>query len=173
MSSSATKRGWRFPGAPEQYRHVVYYAVLVYNGEKGGRFLTADDNTTLEVKWRNGTPEAYHWGTGVEVTADATPPIQKGFKADGGKPDWFLLMSAEGCARALASVVRVLTFGAKKYAAFSWRKVDNAKHRYESALYRHLNALHTGETHDAESGESHWAHVATNALFLAELHEAK
>lgn len=166
MSSSATKRGWRFPGAPEQYRHVVFYA-----GELVGRYLTAKDKSTLEVQWRNGTPEAPLWGLGVYE--DATPPVPQGFKADGGKPDWFLLMSAEGCARALASVVRVLTFGAKKYAAFSWRKVDNAKHRYESALYRHLNALHTGETHDAESGESHWAHVATNALFLAELHEAK
>lgn len=165
MSSSATKRGWRFPGAPELYRDVVYYGC-----GHTDRYLMAKDDTSVAVRWRNGTPEAPPWGLGVY--ADATPPVPQGFKADGGKPDWFLLMSAEGCARALASVVRVLTFGAKKYAAFSWRKVDNAKHRYESALYRHLNALHTGETHDAESGESHWAHVATNALFLAELHEA-
>lgn len=99
------------------------------------------------------------------------------FKADDGKPNWFLLMSGQGCARALASVVRVLSFavrpkdkGGKGYAEHSWRLVPNAKERYEAALYRHLNKLALGETHDDESGESHWAHVATNALFLAELH---
>lgn len=99
------------------------------------------------------------------------------FKVDDGKPNWFLLMSGQGCARALAAVVRVLSFavrpkdkGGKGYTEHSWRLVPNAKERYESALYRHLNKLALGETHDDESGESHWAHVATNALFLAELH---
>lgn len=99
------------------------------------------------------------------------------FKADDGKPNWYLLMSRKGCARALAGVVRVLSFavrevakGGKGYTPHSWRKVPDAKERYESALYRHLSDINSGETHDRESGESHWYHVATNALFLAELH---
>ena len=102
------------------------------------------------------------------------------FKADDGKPNWFLLMSGQGCAKALAGVVRVLSFavrskdkGGKGYAEHSWRQVPNAKERYQAALYRHLNKLELGETHDDESGESHWYHVATNALFLAELHNAE
>jgi hypothetical protein len=103
------------------------------------------------------------------------PPAGQAFKADAGKPRWVLLM--RGCAHALASVVRVLTFavtdvaqGGKGYTPNSWLLVPNAKERYEDALYRHLDKIHLGETHDDESKESHWAHVATNALFLAELY---
>lgn len=98
------------------------------------------------------------------------------FKADQGKPNWFLLMSRLGCAKALAGVVRVLSFAVapppagKGYTPHSWRQVPEAKERYEAALYRHLNKIHMGETHDDESGESHWYHIGANALFLAELH---
>lgn len=102
------------------------------------------------------------------------------YKADDGKPNWFLLMSAQGCAKALAGVVRVLSFavrskdkGGKGYVEHSWRQVPNAEERYQAALYRHLNKIELGETLDDESGESHWYHVATNALFLAELHNAE
>jgi hypothetical protein len=108
--------------------------------------------------------------------------IQPGqaFKEDDGKPNWYLLMSAKGCASALAGVVRVLSFavrakdkGGKGYIEHSWREVPNGKERYEAALYRHLSKVHLGELVDDESGESHWAHIATNALFLAELHKSR
>lgn len=97
-------------------------------------------------------------------------------KADEGKPNWSLLMTRAGCAKALAGVVRVLSFavrsvakGGKGYTPHSWRKVPEAKERYLSALYRHLAAVESGEVLDPESNESHWYHIATNALFLAEL----
>ena len=90
-----------------------------------------------------------------------------GLKFDSGKPRWSLLM--KGCAKALRGVVNVLTFGAKKYSEDSWRGVANGQERYRDALYRHLNAIEGGEVIDPESGESHWSHVATNALFLEEL----
>ena len=90
-----------------------------------------------------------------------------GLKFDGGKPRWALLMG--GMPKALAGVAAVLTFGAKKYAAHSWKKVENNKERYRDALYRHLNQLESGEAVDADSGLSHWDHVAANALFLSEL----
>lgn len=115
--------------------------------------------------------------SGVQGLFPTTKDAQA-FKADDGKPNWFLLMSAQGCAAALAGVVRVLSFavrskenGGKGYTPHSWRQVPEAKERYEAALYRHLNKFHAGETHDDESGESHWYHVAANALFLAELHK--
>lgn len=88
-------------------------------------------------------------------------------KFDAGKPRWTLLML--GLPKALAGVVAVLTFGAKKYAAHSWRNVQNGQERYHDALYRHLDAIAQGEQTDPESGLSHWSHVATNALFLHEL----
>lgn len=90
-----------------------------------------------------------------------------GLKFDGGKGRWSLLMG--GMAKALAGVVAVLTFGAKKYAAHSWKQVENNKERYRDALYRHLNAIESGEVLDPESGLPHWDHVACNALFLSEL----
>jgi len=106
------------------------------------------------------------------------PLSDQAFKADLGKPRWVLLM--RGCTHALSSVVRVLTFavtpqaqGGKGYVPHSWQQVPNAEERYEDALYRHLEAIRNGEEYDPESGELHWAHVATNALFLAEFNETK
>lgn len=90
-----------------------------------------------------------------------------GLKFDSGKPRWSLMM--QGCALALLGVARVLTFGAKKYAAHSWRSVENGEERYRDALYRHLHEIERGEAIDPESGESHWSHVITNAMFLEEL----
>lgn len=90
-----------------------------------------------------------------------------GMKFDGDKPRWTLLM--RGCAKALNGVAAVLTFGAKKYDADSWKQVEGGEDRYRSALYRHLNAIESGEVLDPESGLPHWDHVACNALFLSEL----
>lgn len=94
-----------------------------------------------------------------------------GLKFDSGKPRWTLLM--QGCAKALEGVAKVLTFGAKKYAAHSWKQVENNEERYRDALYRHLNAIEGGEATDPESGLSHWDHVACNALFLSQLNKDK
>lgn len=95
------------------------------------------------------------------------PSQEPDLKFDSGKPRWSLLM--QGLAKSLAGIVAVLTFGAKKYAAHSWRNVQNGQERYKDALYRHLHAIESGELTDPESGCSHWSHVATNALFLHEL----
>lgn len=98
---------------------------------------------------------------------DPQPSQGSDLKFDSGKPRWSLLM--QGLAKSLAGIVAVLTFGAKKYAAHSWRNVQNGQERYKDALYRHLHAIESGELTDPESGCSHWSHVATNALFLHEL----
>ena len=73
----------------------------------------------------------------------------------------------------LEAVAKVLTFGAKKYAANNWQKVDNAESRYVGALLRHLSKYLQGEEKDGESGLSHLSHVATNALFLVYFEEKK
>lgn len=90
-----------------------------------------------------------------------------GLKYDSGKARWSLLM--QGCASALAGVVSVLDFGAKKYSAHSWQAVENGEERYRDALYRHLHAIESGEEIDPESGLSHWDHLCCNALFLSSL----
>jgi hypothetical protein len=82
---------------------------------------------------------------------------------------------------ALLDVVKVLSWavaagpldvygkGGKGYKPNSWKEVPEAKRRYRAAMQRHENALARGETHDHESGLPHRAHIATNALFLAQL----
>lgn len=90
-----------------------------------------------------------------------------GMKFDGDKVRMDLLL--DGCPNALEAVGKVLTFGAKKYADHSWQGVPNGDTRYKAALLRHMLAISKGENDDPESGLSHLAHVACNALFILEL----
>jgi hypothetical protein len=67
----------------------------------------------------------------------------------------------------LEEVGKVLTYGIEKYhLANSWKDVPDAINRYQAALLRHFSAYKRGEVLDQESGLSHVAHMATNALFL-------
>ena len=90
-----------------------------------------------------------------------------GLKFDGDKPKLDLLV--DGVPPALEEVGKILTFGAQKYAAHSWKTVENNKERYKAALVRHLLAHSKGEVLDPESGLPHLAHLACNALFILEL----
>lgn len=77
-----------------------------------------------------------------------------------GKPKYSLLdlQSLEPC-------VRVLEFGAKKYARDNWKKGLNLTEILDS-LMRHVGALQSGEWLDPESGLPHIGHIQCNALFL-------
>jgi len=108
--------------------------------------------------------EARKW---VTPTDEQAFPQGVGMKFDGGKPRWSLLMA--GMSKSLEGVAKVLTFGAKKYAAHSWRTVPEGRERYRDALYRHLAAIEQGEELDPESGLLHWDHVLCNAMFCREL----
>lgn len=80
-------------------------------------------------------------------------------KYDDGKLRWDLAPFKE-----FEQVVEVLTFGANKYRDNGWMSVET--HRYQAALMRHFAAYMRGESVDPESGLSHLAHAATNAIFL-------
>lgn len=69
---------------------------------------------------------------------------------------------------AIEKVVKILTFGAEKYAPDNWKHVDHWKERYTAALMRHLEAYRKGESVDPESGESHLAHLLCCGIFLLE-----
>lgn len=69
---------------------------------------------------------------------------------------------------ALQELAKVSTMGANKYTAHSWKTVSNAEERYEDAFCRHF-IQHWNEDVDTESGFSHLAHVAWNALALLQL----
>ncbi|WP_197523842.1 dATP/dGTP diphosphohydrolase domain-containing protein [Burkholderia lata] len=92
-----------------------------------------------------------------------------GMKFDGGKPRFDLLEF--GCADALLGVVKVMTWAVevKGYKPHSWQSVEDAYTRYTAAIRRHQNAKARGEVNDSESGFPHDWHIATNALFLAQV----
>lgn len=91
-----------------------------------------------------------------------------GLKFDGGKPDYTLVPWP-----AMEEVVKVLGFGAQKYDRDNWRKVDNAKQRYQAAAFRHMAAYASGQHKDPETGLSHMAHVGCCVLFLVALEQAE
>lgn len=63
-------------------------------------------------------------------------------------------------------VVKVLTFGAGKYAPDNWKKIESR--RYVDAAGRHINAHRRGETKDSESGLHHLAHAICCLMFQLE-----
>jgi hypothetical protein len=87
-----------------------------------------------------------------------------GLKFDNGKPDYSLIPPY-----AEREVVKVLSFGAKKYGRENWKEVEDAYHRYEAATRRHMAAFKMGETHDPESGIHHYAHAICSLMFLLEM----
>lgn len=134
---------------------------LFDNPDCWGMYVGADYRTTAVIgEWLNNMNSRVRIYTPQEAQ-------EHDLKFDEGKPRWSLLM--RGFPAALAGVVRVLTFGAKKYAAHSWRGVKNGEARYRDALYRHLSAIEFGEKLDSESGESHYSHAIFNLLALHEL----
>lgn len=106
-----------------------------------------------------------------------------GVKDDSGKDRWELLPW-----NACTALVKVLTFGAKKYADNGWRTVLNAKDRYTAAMLRHQACIQRGELLDyypgscatcdsktclKHTGMPHSWCVLTNAAFLVEFDESK
>tara|TARA_B100001113_G_scaffold27792_1_gene20146 strand:- start:376 stop:819 length:444 start_codon:yes stop_codon:yes gene_type:complete len=89
--------------------------------------------------------------------------IMEGRKYDGDKPKLYLLPP-----KSILEVGKVLTYGAEKYDAENWRKVDDLQNRYTSAALRHIFAHIDGEQLDEETGLSHLAHAMCCLLFKLE-----
>ena len=89
-----------------------------------------------------------------------------GEKYDGGKLRMDLLPFGP-----VEEIVKVLTFGAKKYSDNNWMIVPDAVKRYEAAMLRHISAYKRGEELDPESGLKHLAHAGCCLLFLLHFSE--
>lgn len=89
--------------------------------------------------------------------------INEGKKLDDGKLDYSLIPW-----RAVDEVVKVLMFGAntKRYGRNNWKHVTDARRRYLSAAYRHINAYAEGHQNDDESGFKHLAHAMCCLIFI-------
>jgi len=84
---------------------------------------------------------------------------EKSIRYNEGKPKWSLVHYDS-----LIPMIRVLEFGAKKYAPFNWQKGLDLKEILES-MQRHLAKLMDNEEIDTESGISHMGHIQANAMF--------
>jgi len=76
-----------------------------------------------------------------------------------GKPQWSLVHF-----KSLEPMIRVLEFGALKYAPKNWQKPMPLDQILES-MQRHLASIFDGEEVDSESGISHMGHIMCNAMF--------
>lgn len=86
----------------------------------------------------------------------------EGEKHDADKLRWDLLPID-----AVEDIVRVLTFGAKKYSPNNWKKVSDPENRYYAAAMRHLAEYRKGNPIDSETGLPHLAHAGCCLLFLS------
>lgn len=85
-----------------------------------------------------------------------------GIRENKGKAPVGLILS-----RALLEVAKVAEFGAKKYSPHNYRKGMRWSF-FVDAIMRHLIKYCTGQRIDEESGLSHLAHIAWNALAMLE-----
>ena len=92
--------------------------------------------------------------------SDTAPDAERGLRYNADKLRYDLVPPD-----AMEALVRVFTFGAKKYAPRNWEK-GMPWMECDASLRRHLAAWEMGERLDPESGELHLAHVAWNALAL-------
>lgn len=74
---------------------------------------------------------------------------------------------------ALHWVVKVMSFGAKKYSRDNWKGLDHADLRYTNAFFRHLSKHSLGAKYDDETNLPHLAHCLCNIVFLLYFHEQK
>ena len=88
--------------------------------------------------------------------------IAKGMKHDHGKDRWDLLPWD-----IVQEIVKVLTYGSKKYTPDNWKQVEPYRERYFAACMRHLAAWRNGELINDETKLSHLSHAITNLIFIA------
>jgi hypothetical protein len=94
------------------------------------------------------------------IAREAKENSNQALRYNNGKLQWSLVDfdSLEG-------LVKVLEYGANKYAPNNWKKGMPVTQVSES-LMRHLFAFLRGEDVDPESGCRHISHVMCNAMFI-------
>jgi len=86
-----------------------------------------------------------------------------------GKPQLSYLLSFPDAIKAIA---KVCMYGETKYARGNYLSGAPWTH-YIDSLLRHLTDFAAGVDDDPESGQSHMAHVAWNALMLSQMFETR
>lgn len=80
-----------------------------------------------------------------------------------GKPEW-----SQVDFNSFIPMVKVLEYGASKYAAKNWMKPpEEGAIQHLNSMCRHLFALMAGEVYDDESELPHIGHIMANAMFYS------
>ena len=130
---------------------------------------TAEEIRADVAKWATGHGIGGEGSNLYTVDGVAIPVMPKhdttkeAVKHDDGKPDWSLVPF-----ESLEGMVKVLEFGAKKYAGWNWTTNGGFPYmRVMRSCLRHLFAWSRGEDIDPESGLSHIHHAMCNLLFIS------
>ncbi len=87
--------------------------------------------------------------------------IDKALRFNEGKPKWTLVHF-----ESMVPLVRILEYGAKKYAPYNWKKPMSRSDILDS-MQRHMAKLIDGDENDEESGLPHIGHIMANAMFYS------
>ncbi len=91
--------------------------------------------------------------------------MSKALRYNEGKPDHTYLEE-----EVRDGIAKVMEYGATKYSRDNWKNSinteshDQFQHDIVASLLRHAFAVASGDLVDDESGQSHMAHVACNAM---------
>lgn len=135
---------------------IIPYTMHTFDGadfiEIAGERVTLKRNELFSIDKINDLKEQ-------KSREDQIKDPTKAARFNEGKPQWSLVHF-----KSLEPMVRVLEFGALKYAPKNWQKPMDTMKILES-MQRHLVALFDGEEVDSESGISHMGHIMCNAMF--------
>lgn len=140
----------------EFYKHKGCKGGLDNRCKECKRLIEKRRRDAIETSWISypETPEKI-------TIQNALATVERGPKDISGKPNWSIFPFSEA-----ESVVKVFEHGANKYGApFTYRK-GIPPEELLSAIIRHAVEIHKGDSLDSESGCSHAAHIAANALML-------
>jgi hypothetical protein len=161
-------RGYKNPGSMMEYlqdglNHFASDPEIskLSNEEIVEKYSKKEGRDPYAMKYYFGLVELEKPKPPERVVVDESLSASLGLKFDSDKPDWSLLPL-----HLLRGIVRVLGYGAKKYARNNWQHVPDAKNRYTAALLRHLAAWQGGERVDPETQLSHLHHIGCCLLFL-------
>lgn len=160
LNSSARGTGARKSAGKPDWSQIPWWTVpLIFRAWKDHkvREMSAGTYRVIELMadWQRGKNEALDLAAALLLEIIYAPG---GRNLNGKQGDWFPI-------RGLESTVRVLEFGAKKYAKGNWAKGMSWSVCFTCTM-SHLSKSFQGEEHDEESGINHLAHAMCNMLFL-------
>lgn len=159
--------------------HLTHLICLTVSGKKEYRFIGNPDDYNLstdaqikkgDILYADYTPTG--WSSNIQTHAASYPDdwqlieeedssdTESALRYNASKPKYSLLSLKE-----MEQGVKVLEFGANKYARDNWKKGLKLSEILDSMM-RHIAALQSGEWIDPESNLPHIGHIQCNALFL-------